>query len=293
MDPKSKITVKEHPEFEEESKRLENTISAIMQEVVSKRSTGVQGGDRWATENLKRYTVNRISKYQDSVYNPYFGRVDFSVDGIEPKKIYYGYSALDLGDYEVVDWRAPVGKLFYGSNAEQQSYIAPEGLIRGKLLLKRHISIDFGDLVDIADEVDRRPDKLSKAKMVSKESFLLQELYSRGDPRLQDIVKTIQEQQDRIIRAPSQQTLVINGVAGSGKTSIAYHRLAYLLYPDTTQGYLKAHNTIVFAPNRLFLSYVSNLLPQLGVKDVNQVAFDDWARGFIRDETIAILERET
>lgn len=112
--------------------------------------------------------------------------------------------------------------------------------------------------------------------MISAEARLLQFLYSRGDPRLQDIVKSIQEQQDRIIRASPHRVLIINGVAGSGKTSIAYHRLTYLLYPDTRAN-IQANRTIVFAPNRLFLSYVSELLPRLGVRDALQTTFDDWA----------------
>jgi DNA helicase-2/ATP-dependent DNA helicase PcrA len=176
----------------------------------------------------------------------------------------------------VIDWRAPISKLFYGSTAEKQAYYAPEGEIHGTLYLKRHYTIEAGELQDIADEVDRRPGKPQGGKMISSEARLLQFLYSRGDPRLQDIVKSIQEQQDRIIRASPDRVLVINGVAGSGKTSIAYHRLTYLLYPDTRAN-IQANRTIVFAPNRLFLSYVSELLPRLGVYEAQQTTFDDWA----------------
>jgi DNA helicase-2/ATP-dependent DNA helicase PcrA len=176
----------------------------------------------------------------------------------------------------VIDWRAPISKLFYGSTAENQAYTSPGGVIHGTLHLKRHYTIEEGELRDIADEVDRRAGKPSGGKMITSEARLLQFLYSRGDPRLQDIVKSIQEQQDRIIRASPQRVLIINGVAGSGKTSIAYHRLTYLLYPDT-QANIQANRTIVFAPNRLFLSYVSELLPRLGVREAQQTTFDDWA----------------
>ncbi len=176
----------------------------------------------------------------------------------------------------MIDWRAPISKLFYGSVAEKQAYTSPGGEIHGTLYLKRHYTIEEGELLDIADEIDRRAGKPSSGKMITAEARLLQFLYSRGDPRLQDIVKSIQEQQDRIIRASPRRVLIINGVAGSGKTSIAYHRLTYLLYPDT-QANIQANRTIVFAPNRLFLSYVSELLPRLGVREAHQTTFDDWA----------------
>jgi DNA helicase-2/ATP-dependent DNA helicase PcrA len=283
---RANISAEKHPDYLSETNRLENTISAIQHFIESIRTTRASGGDRWATENLKRFYAERIAGYREAMESPYFGRIDFSTDGDDPKEYYFGYRALDLRKYEVIDWRAPAGKLFYGSNAERQSYNAPKGLIQGRLLLKRRYQIESRRLLDIADEVDRRPIRPAGVKMVSADAYLLQTLYSRGDPRLQDIVKTIQEQQDRIIRAPFNRTLIINGVAGSGKTSIAYHRLAFLLYPDTTQGYLLAQNTIIFAPNRIFLSYVADLLPQLGIRDVNQVTFDDWALEYMR---LAIL----
>lgn len=274
--------ITEHPEYPTENDRLNNTISAIRKFISRTLATEAVGGDSWATENLRNHLASKAADYNGVVESPYFGRIDFTISQSETDEYYIGYRGLQLGKVEVIDWRAPVGKLFYGSTAEKQSYNSPNGVIKGRLLLKRRFKIAAQKLLDIADEIDRRPERPTDAKMVSADAYLLQALYSRGDPQLQDIVKTIQEQQDRIIRARSDLTLIINGVAGSGKTSIAYHRLAYLLYPETTSGKLKHQNTIVFAPNRIFLSYVADLLPRLGVKDVLQVAFDDWALEFMR-----------
>ena len=131
-------------------------------------------------------------------------------------------------------------------------------------------------MLEISDELDSRPDRPKQSQTVAAEDVLKRELDKRGDPKLQDIVKTIQEHQDQVIRTPSDGTLIINGVAGSGKTSIAYHRIAYLLYPDTHSN-IQASRTIVFGPNRLFMSFVKDLLPTLRVQDVNQATFDDWA----------------
>jgi DNA helicase-2/ATP-dependent DNA helicase PcrA len=270
------MDIHEHPEYPEESTRLMNTLEAIRQVLQDLDRRQVVGADEWAEYNMLRQIARRHELISQSQSSPYFGRLDFAASGEQPEKFYIGYQALPLGSWEVIDWRAPLGKLFYSGMAEDQSYNSPEGEVSGRLSLKRRYQIEGGQLLDILDEVDRRPDAPPTGRMVSEETFLLQQLYSRGDPRLQDIVKSIQRAQDHIIRAPASRILVINGVAGSGKSSIAYHRLAYLLYPDTQSG-IQPRRTIVFGPNRLFLSYVSSLLPSLGVNEVRQVTFDDWA----------------
>lgn len=267
--------VQKHPEYQEELKRLSETVDAIRESIKNTTTTHHLGGDAWATHNLQRFGVEKVERLRSSESNPYFGRVDFATNG-NYQKIYLGYQALDLVELVVYDWRAPVGRLFYGSVAERQSYQTPGGKMNVRLQLKRHYMIKDSNLLDIADEIDRRTGVQKVSRIVSNEAYLLQFLYSRGDPRLQDIVKTIQEQQDRIIRAPFAHTLIINGVAGSGKTSIAYHRLAYLLYPNN-QFKINPRRTIVFGPNKLFLSYVAELLPRLGINEIQQVSFDEWA----------------
>jgi DNA helicase-2/ATP-dependent DNA helicase PcrA len=269
-----------HHEYNEERERLENTQKAIDTFVGDSGRRQSAGADEWSSAALDQHNYEVIQKYQDGRTNPYFGRFDFRADSADDaEKIYLGYQALNLGRYEVIDWRAPIGSLFAGGNAEKQSYRAPEGIIHGRLLLRRRFVIHNGELQQITDEFDRRPHINVEHKVVeftSNEEYLLQELYSRGDPRLQDIVKTIQKQQDDIIRARHDRIVLINGVAGSGKTSIAIHRMAYLLYPASKTN-INASRSIIFCPNPIFLHYVEDLLPKLGERNVHQTTFADWA----------------
>lgn len=269
-----------HHEYSEEKERLNNTQKAIDTFVGDSGRRKNSGADEWSSAALDQHNYEIIKKYQDGWMNPYFGRFDFHSEFTgEAEKIYLGYQALNLGRYEVIDWRAPIGSLFAGSNAEKQSYRAPEGVVSGRLLLRRRFAIDKGELQQIIDEFDHRPHIRVEHKLVeftSNEEYLLQELYSRGDPRLQDIVKTIQKQQDDIIRARHDRIVVINGVAGSGKTSVAIHRMAYLLYPASKTN-IRASRCIIFCPNPIFLHYVEDLLPKLGERDVRQTTFAEWA----------------
>jgi DNA helicase-2/ATP-dependent DNA helicase PcrA len=269
-----------HPEHNEEQQRLENTQKAIDAFVGDSARPRNAGADGWANAALDKHNRDMVSKYRNERSNPYFGRLDFQTEtDPKPERIYLGYQALNLGRFEVVDWRAPIGSLFAGSSAENQGYRSPGGMVKGRLLLRRRYRINNGCLEQITDEFDRRPKIKTEHKLVeftSNEEYLLQELYSRGDPRLQDIVKTIQKQQDEIIRARHDRIVVINGVAGSGKTSIAIHRMAYLLYP-ASQTNIRAARSIIFCPNPIFLHYVEDLLPRLGERDVQQTTFAEWA----------------
>lgn len=270
-----------HPEYNEENERLEHTQKAIDAFVGdSARRNMNAGADEWSNIALDKHNRERISKYRAARDNPYFGRFDFQSDHAEEaEKIYLGYQALNLGRYEVVDWRASIGSLFAGSTADKQSYRSPRGIVKGRLLLRRRFKIDGHGLQQITDEFDHRSQVKTEHKRVeftSNQEFLLQELYSRGDPKLQDIVKTIQKQQDDIIRARHDRVVVINGVAGSGKTSIAIHRMAYLLYPASHTN-IRASRSIIFCPNPIFLHYIEDLLPRLGERDVQQTTFADWA----------------
>jgi DNA helicase-2/ATP-dependent DNA helicase PcrA len=269
-----------HPEYNEEKERLQNTQKAIDAFVGDSARPRNAGADEWANAALDKHNREVISKYRSERGSPYFGRFDFQTKSDpEPERIYLGYQALNLGRFEVVDWRAPIGSLFAGSSAENQAYRSPGGMVKGRLLLRRRYQINNGHLQQITDEFDRRPKVKTEHKIVeftSNEEYLLQELYSRGDPKLQDIVKTIQKQQDDIIRARHDRIVIINGVAGSGKTSIAIHRMAYLLYP-ASQTNIRASRSIIFCPNPIFLHYVEDLLPRLGERDVQQTTFTEWA----------------
>jgi DNA helicase-2/ATP-dependent DNA helicase PcrA len=281
------IDASRHPDYIEELDHLKNTLHSL-KKFLSENPYDVDpdkywevyaGADETTSKVLHLQAIQNWEKYRRIQDSPYFGRINFAQDGRGEEIFYIGKRGFDLNGIQVIDWRAPVSRVFYqqlNNGHNRVSYLSVSGQISGDLFLKRHLTIEVQKLVKISDEVDWRNGPPEPQEGDVSESLLAQELYARGDPRLQDIVKTIQEHQDRIIRAPANQVLIINGVAGSGKTSIAYHRVAYLLYPDTHSN-IRPQRTIVINPNRLFLSYVRDLLPDLGVKDVNQVSFDDWA----------------
>ena len=268
----------QHPEYDDELKRLSATLAALEAYIHPTADGRLTGGDWWANENLAAQREERFQIMGLSRKSPYFARVDFHEDGRPTQSLYFGYRALNLGENEVIEWRAPMGRLLASGNVERQLVRTPGGWVSGRLLLRRRLSIREAALEEIIDEIDRREGRDHRVEQAGGEGFLLQELYSRGDPRLQDIVKTIQQQQDVIIRAAHQRIILINGVAGSGKTSIALHRLAYLLFPDN-QTNIRANRSIVFCPNRVFLRYIEDLLPGLGEKDVLQTTFEEWAIG--------------
>ncbi len=263
-----------HPEYGIERIRLEKTQEAIDNFIQGKNYTRKVGADDWANDSIKVYNANIRQEYVSKRASPYFSRVDFQQDEHSIESIYFGYRGLNLGEYAVVEWRAPIGRLM-ATMSKRQKIKVPEGSISGDLMLRRRFKIDGGKITAIADEVDRRFE-FSATEIISNEDFLIEEISSRGDPLLKDIVKTIQEQQDDIIRAPYNKIIIINGVAGSGKTSIALHRLAYLLFPDN-ETTIRPSYSIVFCPNQIFLDYISDLLPNLGEKDVIQTTFLDWA----------------
>jgi DNA helicase-2/ATP-dependent DNA helicase PcrA len=172
----------------------------------------------------------------------------------------------------VIDWRAPVASLFYsftGGDA-QVTYEAPDGTIQGDIHRKRNLSIRDKELQRVVDSYERGGDNIGL-----NDEFLLYRLGDKKDNRLRDIVSTIQAEQDLIIRAPRYKALIIQGAAGSGKTTVALHRLAFLLYQYQQQ--IRAERMIIFAPNTMFLDYISGVLPELGVGNVRQTTFAEWA----------------
>ena len=277
-----------HPEYPVESKRAGITIQTICKKIEEENPYNVAPDKYWevyggADENtamvFRFAAIHRWEELRLAAENPYFGRIDFQEDQNSIATMYIGKKGLHLDGVEIIDWRAPIAQLFYrkpANSEEVQTYLAPEGTIKGKLFLRRHLRIDNKVLWDLVDEFDWRPGRPRISNRASAEEVLLQEIYARGDPRLQDIVKTIQDHQDRLIRSPAETIMVINGVPGSGKTSIAFHRVAYLLYP-ATKANIDPSRTIIFGPNRLFMSFVKDLLPTLNVHGVIQITFDDWA----------------
>jgi len=213
---------------------------------------------------------------------PYFGRLDFHEKGTKASVPLYigkaGVDDLDSGRPLVIDWRAPVASLFYTYTGGEgpAEYDSPDGLIEGLVYLKRNLVIRRRILQRVVDTYTKGSDNAGVS-----DEFLLYRLGENKDNKLRDIVSTIQAEQDRIIRSVKNKALFIQGVAGSGKTTVALHRLAYLLYQYRES--VRADRMIIFAPNRMFLDYISGVLPELGVGDIQQTTFADWALKRLED----------
>lgn len=205
---------------------------------------------------------------------PFFGRVDFIFDGedeAEPFYIGIGNFAEKAGMTPLIyDWRAPVSGLFYDYDKGPASYEAPAGTIRGEISSKWQYKIRGGKMI-YAFESDTKID----------DEILKQELGNNGDVKLKNIVRTIQKEQNAIIRNTKDKILVIQGAAGSGKTSIALHRIAYLLYHDRKN--LKSLNVLVLSPNSVFGDYISHILPELGEENIREMSFDLFAYRELKD----------
>ena len=210
----------------------------------------------------------RIDHYRQSLESPYFARVDFTESGYEsspPEKIYIGlFTVQDEDSYEtyVYDWRTPIASLFYRYETGPAQFQAPSGVIKGEVSLKRQFEIQDGKLSYFFDSDVNITD-----------GMLREALSHNASPQMRSIVETIQRQQDRIIRDMQNEALFVQGVAGSGKTSVALHRVAFLLYEGSTQK-LYANNIVIISPNNLFGSYIANVLPALGEKNVQSLTFE-------------------
>ena len=207
-------------------------------------------------------------RYEKMLDAPYFGRVDFCYDGDEEPEVYYigvGNLTEDHGKGAYVyDWRAPVSGLFYDYDKGKASFQAPAGVMEGEITRKRQYKIRDGRLV-FALETEMNID----------DEILQQTLSENGDNRLKSIVTTIQKEQNSIIRDTRHRIMVVQGCAGSGKTSVALHRIAYLLYHNRES--LQAAQVLVLSPNSIFGDYISRILPELGEENICELTLDDYA----------------
>lgn len=220
----------------------------------------------------------RIDRYERMLKSPYFGRFDFAEEGSEDiEKIYIGlYNLMDkkTEDIYVYDWRAPISSLFYRNELGKGAYKSPVGMINGEISLKRQYKIEDSELKYFFDSSIRINDEM------------LQEVLSKNSSaKMKSIVETIQKEQDIIIRDTENELLIVQGVAGSGKTSIALHRIAYLLYEGLSSR-LNINNIIIVSPNSVFSKYISEVLPELGEENVSQITFDNLIQGEKRQKQI-------
>lgn len=204
--------------------------------------------------------------------NPYFGRVDFAEDGgDQAEKIYIGrYGLFDKKTYECViyDWRTPVASMFYDCTMGDASYQCPAGEIQGEITLKRQYRIEEGILKYCYD-----------TNMAVRDELLGKVLSENTDKVLRVIIDTITREQNQAIRHSHSMNLLVTGPAGSGKTSVGMHRLAYLLYHNRDN--LTSEKIVVMSRNQIFSSYISGILPELGEENVNDVTFDSLINGGI------------
>lgn len=212
------------------------------------------------------FTKKLQEKYERILRSPYFGRIDFQENGEErAEKYYIGISNLVNEDYDVLiyDWRAPVSSMFYDYEIGEAEYKCLEGIIDGKLTLKRQYKISNGKIEYMFDSNLKIDDEI------------LQDILSKNtDNKMKAIVTTIQREQNKVIRNEEYKNLIVQGPAGSGKTSVALHRIAYLLYRHRDK--ITPQNILIFSPNEIFNDYISNVLPQLGEDNMCQTTFKDY-----------------
>ncbi len=206
--------------------------------------------------------------------SPYFGSFVFD-DGVE-EEIHVGITHVDEDNYHYVyDWRAPICSLFYDAEVGKTSYKAPRGIVEGELTDKKQIKIENGKLLRILN-----------SKLQIDDDVLQEVLATEANDKMKNIVNTIQQEQNQVIRNVEDRTLVVQGIAGSGKTSVALHRIAFLLYKIEN---LSANNVLIFSPNKVFSEYISNVLPELGEDNTLQTTFD----GFMYDNILEFKAVQT
>ncbi|WP_312093926.1 RNA polymerase recycling motor HelD [Niallia sp.] len=225
-------------------------------------------GERERTYGQIHQQQKVLQKLKDS---PYFGRIDFDEVGEGTEEIYIGIASfMDKTNetFYIYDWRAPISSVYYDYSPGPASYQTPGGKIDGELLLKRQFIIRDGKLISLFDTGVTIGDEL-----------LLEVLGNNANSMMKSIVATIQKEQNQIIRNEKSKYLLVQGVAGSGKTSAALQRVAYLLYKHRDT--LKSDNIMLFSPNPLFNSYVSTVLPELGEENMRQSTFFEYLQSRI------------
>lgn len=220
-------------------------------------------------------TWHQIKKYEKMIGSPYFGMLDFMEDGKRrSEKIYIGLgTVMDYTTYNiyVYDWRAPISSIYYQYELGEAAYNAPSGVITGKVLLKRQYKIQDSKLKYFFD-----------CSVIINDEMLQDILGQNSSPKMRNIVETIQKEQDIIIRNTESDLLIVQGIAGSGKTSIALHRVAFLLY-EGLNSRLSSNNVMILSPNNTFSNYISHVLPELGEENVKQETFDEIALSLLGD----------
>jgi len=268
-----------HPAMDEERAHLAETLEIIGRERVTAareveeqaervrrlhlEAGGAYSLDEHVGEQVLAYMRQSAHHLSLAQVKPYFTRIGFVPEGGTEETHYIGkWGVLRSEDLTsvVVDWRSPVANLYYSGQVGPMHYVTPDGEARGELTLKRHLSVEGGKLLSVFD-----------TDVVAQDAYLQQALAAVSKARLKEIVSTIQAEQNYVIRHHPARPLVVQGVAGSGKTTIALHRVAWLLY--AYQEKMAPEQMLILAPSPMFLDYISAVLPDLGVERVRQQTF--------------------
>ena len=222
---------------------------------------------------LGESVINKHKRLTKILAIPYFGRIDFleKKENSKVMPIYIGIHTFYDPESRATlihDWRAPVSSMFYDHELGEAGYRSPSGEIKGEISLKRQYRIRGGKM-----------EFMIESALTVHDDILQKELSSNVDDKMKNIVATIQREQNRIIRNEDIRTLIIQGVAGSGKTSIALHRIAYLLY--TFRDSISSKDILIISPNKVFSDYISNVLPELGEETVPETSMEQILSGVL------------
>lgn len=218
------------------------------------------------TANQEAKYVNNLNKSKQS---PYFARIDFRDDSGDVIEVYIGITGVkDSNNFYVFDWRTPIASLYYNYEKGVCQYEAPSGVIEGEIILKRQYKI-----------INQKLIRCFNSDINISDDYLQEILSSASGSKMKNIVDTIQLEQNKIIRNENDSVLIVQGTAGSGKTSVAMHRIAYILYKQK----LTSSNVLIFSPNSIFSEYISNVLPELGEDNVLQTTFSAFASTYLEN----------
>ncbi|MFE4143682.1 HelD family protein [Peribacillus sp. YIM B13472] len=285
------VSLGNHPDFEQERQRLDFTKRYI--DVVIKTSETSKdqfqrnmqeafGDADWSesglysqlltTANFFEMSKTELEGLRKASKKPYFARVDFERnDGDRGEVLYFGKTSLyqrESQEQIIVDWRSPIANLYYEGRIGEIEYEAEGETFSGNITLKRQLMIEEGVLEEIRD-ID----------LTTTDELLQESLSKSSSNRLTDIITTIQEEQNKIIRADLNKPIIVQGAAGSGKTTIALHRISYFIYHY--KDLFDPRQLMILAPSRVFIDYISEALPELGVEKVKQFTFSEYVQAAI------------
>ena len=219
--------------------------------------------------DLTNIQLKRLRQFLSALQSPYFGKIKVTFDVDDQDECYIGVTSIETDKgVNVIDWRCPLASIFYNAKIGKTSYKAPMGKIECNLDSRKQIKIR-----------NQKIERIIESDVHIDDDVLQEVLSKSSNEKMKNIVSTIQEEQNDIIRNINDKIIIVQGSAGSGKTSIGLHRLAYLLYNDQKA---KSENMLIFSPSDVFSEYISGVLPELGETNVPQTTFKDFAEAYVR-----------